>query len=60
MLCSRRLSRGWSVALVLMVASALFAVVTFDPSGSSVRHCSLPARPAARAGLPGRGAPADG
>ncbi len=30
------ISRTWSLALVLMVASALFAMVTFDPLGSSV------------------------
>jgi hypothetical protein len=30
------ISRTWSLALVLMVASALFAMVTFDPQGSSV------------------------
>lgn len=36
----RRFSRRWSVALALMVASGLFAVVTFDPSGSSVCRCS--------------------
>ena len=50
----RRFSRSWSVALALMVASGLFVVVTFDPSGSSVRRCScLRVRFAGRAaGLP--------
>jgi hypothetical protein len=36
----RRFSRRWSVAMALMVASGLFVVVTFDPSGSSVHRFS--------------------
>ena len=49
----RRFSRRWSVALALMVASGLFVVVTFDPSGSSVHRFSC-----LRICLAGRGAPA--